>query len=361
MSDIRNSVEDENKAALEQLQKDKKEAAEFSGGKVDESTETTLDGDGTHEVPETKDPTPPTKVEDQPVDSTPQENTPKEGEPTPPKVEEEPVVDPKPQDPEPTPEPPKGNAPTYPHVPMDKYRDDKQAWQDEKAALESKITELEGIKKLDNAPSTPQNQEDLNKAVKAYAEKHSISEESVLDLVDMVQKNFLPQDKLEMIDRAHKNAVIDEETRLFDGEFSTVVPDIKKTYPNATDDQVEQVKNLLWEKGHTKEYFDKDLDYVAYKLQGDISTIMKGAEETKPGVKGPEMGNIGHGKDRSVKGADFKGKNDFSVIPTLPDNEQQRVINEMDPETRINYAYWMDQNDEHGIEVNRKGRKIILK
>lgn len=64
------------------------------------------------------------------------------------------------------------------------------------------------------------------------------------------------------------------EAQSFEKEFQGVVPSLKVAYPDATADELSLIRTKLDELAHTDQYHDKELDYVLFKNQDVIKTLV---------------------------------------------------------------------------------------
>jgi hypothetical protein len=344
--------EQENKAALDALNKDKEEAAKFTEGisgvdlkkeekKPDEKPVDDKDkkpeetpADDPDKKPDDQKDLPPTPEPDKKPDDLSQNDKDKKPDETPPG-----------------------------HIPAAEWKDKKAKYEDALKAKDDEIarinsefsTKVEDLQKQIDGKNTSTTKEEK---IEAFAKKHGIDKEQVVDLLDIVKDGVISPDDKAKLDSATQHAAAEEEKTYFNNEFSNFSPDLKKQYPHATDEQLSKVKELLWEVGHKKEYFDKELDYVAFQKKDEIAKIIGPVPEGKKGIEDSHPGN---GKNNVVIGKDFAGKTDFTALKTMPEEDVKRIIKEMDPETRISFYQWSGQQDNQIVEVNRKGRVIQLK
>lgn len=320
----------------------------------------------------------PPKKDDPPKDPTPPVNPPADPlkDPQPPKKEGE--EDPKPTPPAPPkdpvppvvpPEPPKKveRPPTY--IPMAKYHSDKESWKNEKEKLEARITELETIEQ-----TTKKDSPDEDTEINSYAEKWGMEPDAVRDLLKMARKGqAIPEDKLKAIDAAAEITRKAQETEYFNSEWNQVEPFFKSQFPNATPEQIAQAKALMDQISHTPQYGTTPehgayaLDYILFKEKSQFEAILnpKKDEDTPPadppGKKTIEGGKPpGSGGPTKLTAADFKEDKDFAQLDSLQPEEKDKIVSSFDPLTFDRFVKFETYKDE-GIEVNRGGRKIVLK
>lgn len=256
------------------------------------------------------------------------------------------------------------------HIPMPKYLAEKNDWKKtkaEKEALEVRVKELEAI---DRSTAGASQDDQLT----AFSEKHGMDIDAVKDLLGIVQKNLLPEEKLSQIDKADQ--IVKEKERedqikksqdAFKKEFETAgVPELKKRYPDATAEQLALAQTFLDKAAHTEQFAKSELGYVIYKTDADLAKIFAPADEeaeVTPPVsrKTMERGRSG-GKVGALSANDFKGKTDFTDLLALDPQAQESLRKEFDTTTYEAYLKFAIAKDkESGVEVMRNGRKINLK
>lgn len=128
------------------------------------------------------------------------------------------------------------------------------------------------------------------------------------------------------------------EKQLFDQEFSKVTPSIKEMFPSVSDEELNTIKAKLDEVAHSKDYHDKDLDYVVFKHRDVLSALVS------PKKRGMEpRGNKESAQDESF---DFDPSADYSKM-SLKQREQWEAAYKK-----------MTQNDQ--LMTDADGRKLML-
>lgn len=56
-----------------------------------------------------------------------------------------------------------------------------------------------------------------------------------------------------------------EQKDIFETEWKNALPELKRQYPNATDEQLEKAKTQLDELSHSEKYHEMDMDYILFK------------------------------------------------------------------------------------------------
>lgn len=322
------------------------------------------------EVPEKKEdplpPEPPTPKEDPVVPPTVE---------VPPKTETPPVVVEEPKKPlaegETTPPPStitteQGPKRPVRYIPIDKYQDDKKAWEKtdaELATANARIAELESLsEKVTGAPKTEE-------AIKNFSEKYAMEENDVRDLLSAVRSGSeLPEGTLETLQSLQLEKAAQKEAEYFNTEWSPLEASLKVRFPNASPEQLKQAREKVNELAHTEKFIDKDLDYVLYKNNADVETLLGEATppvvETDP-TKVPRRtaeSSRPAGTRSTLSAADFKDRTDFTDFNTMDPGEVKAIIKDMDPKTyRAYVAFASSQEGQGGVTVMRNGQKVVLK
>jgi hypothetical protein len=129
---------------------------------------------------------------------------------------------------------------------------------------------------------------------KALAEKHNISEELALDLVKLNpgQATLPPEvmEKLNALDDIKLERAAQEAQQAFSTEFDTVKDAIKAEYPYATDKELSQMKDRLFELAHSEQYHTVPLEEIfrgRSEFRGAIQPPTAGGEEQRGGSHVP--------------------------------------------------------------------------
>jgi len=243
------------------------------------------------------------------------------------------------------------------YIPIPKYKEEKIKRQEAETKLEEankKITDLEKISK-----SKPGSKAE-NEKFKSFSKKYDIDEKALPELVEMIREEVFTPEIQEKLSLAEKSAAELTDQSHFVKEWDGYLSEIKKEFPDANKKQLDQAKKLMDQLAHTKKFHQNDIDYVFFKNKSEFSDILSEIQ----GKKGFEAGRIGKGKPGQVSGKDIKkdknGRYDFSSLDNLSGEDKDKVLSEMNPEAYMDYIDHIE-SDEMGLEVNRNGRKIMLK
>ncbi len=238
------------------------------------------------------------------------------------------------------------------YIPLAKYIPEKKEWGEKEADYQKRIAELEAI-----ASTVSEKKQD--EAVKAYAEKYGVPEESVADLrkalgiedkkvetpakPDEPQAPKLSPDQQAAVDEAN----LIKAEKAFETEFTDVgVPELKKHFPNATPEQLEKAKKELEALATTRDYLDKPLDFIVYKEQSELAKLFP--EPKAP--RGVEANRVAPQKSTDMTADDFKDAKDFSALNDLSATERDKLVKEFSNDTWTRYKLWVKANDELVID-----------
>lgn len=235
------------------------------------------------------------------------------------------------------------------YIPVKQYTSEKKEWKERESAL---------LKDIEDAKAAKGSEKE--DAIKAYAEKHDVSEESVRELMTLFGSgDRKSEDKADKMIDATLEAELEEgrqlkAEKLFEKEFTDVaLPELKKAYPDATDAQLKAARAEIEKLATTKDFLDKSLDFVVYKSSTALDPLFKAGTR-----KGPETGRTApkRGAD-NYTADDFKGgKTDFKELLSLPVDQQTKIIEGMDVKTYDEFTRYNDRND--SIIINRGGRAV---
>ena len=267
-------------------------------------------------------------IEDTPTEDKPAEK-PKEDNPAKPEEgdEEDPKKDePKGKDDD---EPVKPNRPTNSERPL--------------KALFAQIREIRAemaeIKNL----QTPAAQKEIaivDDALKAIAEKHNLDPEGLSEITKVLESSIMKslqekgkltvdpdvKKRLEQLDAILSERRESQEIAHFQNEWSGLVPEIQKEFPNAPANLIEEARKLMDNISHSKEgvilnakgevVAVRDLDYLFYKNKEKFAAILKVAKAQK-------------GVENASKDVDIPDEDENNDIDLDPEN--------IDPEKMARY------------------------
>lgn len=243
-------------------------------------------------------------------------------------------------------------------IPLAKYHSEQREYQNKIADLEKKVTELSEIAtKTDGAGK--------DKDIEEFMEKTGFDKETVEGLLNLAEKRIMKPELAEALKKADDIVKENEIQESFATEFKTDgEKNLKKHFPNITETQLAKAKTFLDQVAHTKEFYDKKLDYVIFEnLEGLKNSI--GIETSTPTPdpvtkKTLEPNKMGSGKVGGLSAKDFAGIKDFSTLNDMDPATRNTLISSFDNATYQNFYQWTKAQGT-GLEVMRNGQKVILK
>jgi len=232
------------------------------------------------------------------------------------------------------------------------YDDLKDKKQDLKAEREARLvaeTERDTFaKELETLKAAGGNKKDIEKAeesIEAFAEANKLDPEALKTMRDLFLKDFKAPQSLSDEDRktleeaktfSSENRKIAEKHQ-FDTEFQATVPAIKELFPQATAEEVAEVGKKLESLAHSKEWHDKELDYIVFKNKELLSKLIS------PKTRGMESkGN----KDTQDAPANFDPNADYSKM-TMKERE-------------VWEEGYRKMTKNEGLAEDSQGRKILI-
>lgn len=154
-------------------------------------------------------------------------------------------------------------------------RNDLKSEREAREKAERDLTELRS--KLDGKPSVESKADDLDAfAAEIGADPQVIKKMQELFLKNMPASTISPelQTKLEQFEKWQETNSSAIEAQQFETEFQSAVPQLQKLFPNASKEDIVAMKSEIDNLAHTPEYHDKEIDYIAFKNQDKLSTII---------------------------------------------------------------------------------------
>jgi len=229
----------------------------------------------------------------------------------------------------------------------DEYKDKKSELKTEKELREQVEKERDELKvKLEavGAAKTPEEKKIATDDLDEFAKEIDADPQALRRMRD----EFLKGVKTEGLSEEDRKIIEDAkaitashskelEKQTFENEYQAVVPSLKELLPNATDEEMQAVKKEIDRVSHTKEFADKDLDYVVFKTQKTLSELVS---PKKRGLEG--KGN----KDVVEENNDFNPNADYSkMTPTERDKWEEQYKN---------------LGKSEGLQTDAQGRKLLI-
>lgn len=264
---------DENKAASDALQDEAKKLGIMSGSSEDRDTDLTdkkeKESDDEAKEPEESEPD---------EDSEPEEDEEESEEDDEPEDEEESED----EDEDTSSQPPKK------YVPIKKFKEFKARTRAEKESLLSTISKLEEenekiSKNQKPSEPSPERKKLLEKLKNADPD---FNPENLSDVIDTIKAELTSgstdpeiSKKVEAIweyvEGDKKNRAKENDRRFFTKSWSSFLPEFKKSYPNASSEDVEKAQSLMDKVWHSKQFHSiTDIGYVFFKNREKFDAIV---------------------------------------------------------------------------------------
>lgn len=213
---------------------------------------------------------------------------PPEATPVPESKEDEPAPEPaNPKEPETEPEPEKEGEPellteepkeTKKRSIYHDLKDTRNDLKSEREAREKAERERDELKsKLEGKPSTEIKADDLDAfAAEIGADPQALKRMREFFIKDLPQSTISPelQTKLNEFEKWQETNSSAIEAQQFETEFQSSIPQLQKLFPNAAKEDLVAMKSEIDTLAHTPEYHDKEIDYIAFKNQEKLATLI---------------------------------------------------------------------------------------
>jgi hypothetical protein len=228
----------------------------------------------------------------------------------------------------------------------DEYKDKKSELKSERELREKAERERDELQAKFDAISDAPTKEDKVDATEdaiAYARKVGADPDLVQRIIEDARKGLkveVDESLKKDIENFKKFTAQNQkvmEKQLFDDEFQSNLSAIKSYFPTAGEEELKAVKQKLEELSHTKDWHDKDLDYIAFKNQKELSVFVS------PKKRGME--NKGR-KDVEEETFEFNPEADFSKMTPKQREEWEVKYREL--------------GKTDGLITNANGKKIML-
>lgn len=279
------------------------------------------------EEPKAEEPKEPAPKEESTTEEPPKEDAPKEE----PEAENEPLQEPK--------QPRKRSI-------YDEYKDKKSELKTERELREKAEKERDELQTKVAAyeqAKTPEAKADAKDKIEAYAQEIGADPAAVRKIVELAREGLTPQIPEEIVKdfqtvkewkAQHANVV---EKQLFEEEFTKTVPAIKSFFPTVSEEELVTIKKELDTLSHTKDWHDKDLEYIAYKHKDTLAKLVS------PKKRGMETKGR---KDVEIDSFEFDPNADYASLTPAQQEKWE--------------AEYRKATKSDGLLEDAQGRKIIL-
>ncbi len=203
-----------------------------------------------------------------------------------------------------------------------------EEYKDKKAELKSEREQREQVErerdelraKLEavSQADTKEKREDAQDDLDSFAQEIGADAQAIRRMRDLFLKDVKSStdpvlaEKLEKFEAWQKENSVTLEKARFQEEFTAATPTLKELLPNVSDEELKLVQEKVDELAHTKEYHDKDLDYVIFKNKETLSKLVS------PKKRGMESKSR---KDVVEESFDFDPNADYSKM-SIKEREQ---------------------------------------
>jgi len=178
----------------------------------------------------------------------------------------------------------------------DEYKDKKSELKSEKERRKVAEKEVLDLKEKLAKADTPEEKQEALDDIEEFAKEIGADPEAIKKM----QKVFLKGVKTNEPDESLKKDLEEfkswkeqnkevVEKQAFNSEFESVLPQLKKDFPKASDDELKSIKTKLDEISHSKDFHDKSLDYVIFKNKKDLSDLVS---PKKKGLESKEKNDV---------------------------------------------------------------------
>jgi hypothetical protein len=194
--------------------------------------------------------------------------------------------------------------------------------------------------------STPQEKKDAIDDLDAYAQEIGADPQALQKLKTILLKDAptagLSEEDRQMLQEVREFKEQNQkaiEAQAFEREFKAVTPTLKDMFPSISGDELEAVRTKLDDIAHSKEWFDKSLDYVAFKNKDQLSALVS------PKKRGMES------KNRQDMGEDNSPAVDLTAYPVNGSPAEK---------ARFEEAYDKATKSTGDLMTNAKGTRIMI-
>ena len=227
----------------------------------------------------------------------------------------------------------------------DKYKEVKTDLRTERELREQAERErdeyAEKLKGLTDA-KTPEEKQDASDEIEAFAKEINADPATLRRMRELFIKETpgLSEEDRKAIEeiRAFKAQTQQaQERQLFEQELSKVTPVLKEYFPNVSDSELDTIKKELDRISHTKEWHDKDLEYIAFKHKETLSAFVS-----------PKK-----------RGMESKGRIDVET-PSYEFDPNADLSNMSETEMEQWQTHYQSLTRNSGIATGRDGKKLLI-
>lgn len=210
----------------------------------------------------------------------------------------------------------------------DDYKDKKKdlAFEKERAdALERDNAELTQKLEAFSKAETPEEKKDAADELEAFAQEIKADPETMRRMRDLFLKDVKPatDESLKKDIEEFKQWKAANSSQLekaaFETEFQASTPKLKELFPNASPEEMNEIKAKLDVLSHTKDWHDKSLPYIAFEHKEQFSSLIS------PKKRGMEGNNRKH--DSEAGSSEFDPEADYTKMSAKERDEWEAEYN----------------------------------
>ncbi len=162
-----------------------------------------------------------------------------------------------------------------------------------KAERDALKAENEALKKLTESAKkaeTDEDKEQVEDDIKAVAEAIGGDPKAIQTLTDFLTKRLVKNDSseiskedIEAVKNFNKKAVETSAKAEFAEEFKGFVPALKADFPHISDEDLASVEKELFRLAHTKNFHDKEVEYIYFKHKSILSKLVSPKRQSMEG------------------------------------------------------------------------------
>lgn len=160
----------------------------------------------------------------------------------------------------------------------------------------------------------------VDEELSKLAEELNASPDQINKLLQVFEKRIQKQigtqsltpELQEVLDSVREQKRVADEVAHFNKEWDSILPDLRKQYPNASESQLALAKEEMDKLSHSKEFHKYPLDYIVYRQSKKFDTLLKVVK-----------GRSGEATVRGSEGVNETGEIDLDPENMTPEKMKQ--------------------------------------
>lgn len=200
------------------------------------------------------------------------------------------------------------------HVSHSDIKELKRSYKEIIKDLKTKLSDATSGK--DKTDATDEAAEDVEKLVLDEAKKLNVNPEVLKSILALANKSVAGKltrlDKLEQFfEKQSTQQFQTEQENIFNSEWGKALPELKKSFPNASEDQVKAARDLADTLAHSKKYHRYDMDYIVFREKAQFDKILF-SPRNRSFDEGEHKSNASIGDDIGTELPDMTNISDMS-------------------------------------------------